>query len=441
VDRQLTPRGLLRTWLPTAFGASVLVAEIPVVYAAAARSTDGARALAALGICLAVLVVVNTPALALAPLVAVEADRRGLRRYAVAGGVVGGVVLLVLGAVPPAAHALGLVFGLDAALLRHVRDGLVALAPNALGVALRRELHGRLVHAGRTGPIVAATAVRIVGTGALAFVAVAVWPDRGALAGGLALSAGAFLEAALLAARAPAPRGTRPLDALTLLRVHAHLSSTRLLAMAPMVITTVGIAHAHEAQASLVAWPALYELLMLFTSPATDWEAVSARALRRRPAARAPRLVAAWLAAGFTFAFAVVVLSGAGAHYLRSLVGVPEGPTALAAPWMPVLLVVPALWVLRAHLHGILMAAGRTAVFVRAGVGHALVLAGTVLLLRALPGVGAACLAVVAGLLADVAVTWSPPVASRQTGYHPGSEPAGRSPSWPSRPPPTSSTR
>jgi hypothetical protein len=59
VDRQLTQRRLLRTWLPTAFGASVLVAEIPVVYAAAARSTDGARALAALGICLAVLVVVN----------------------------------------------------------------------------------------------------------------------------------------------------------------------------------------------------------------------------------------------------------------------------------------------------------------------------------------------------------------------------------------------
>jgi hypothetical protein len=173
VDRELTQRRppltqcrLLRTWLPTAFGASVLVAEIPVVYAAAARSTDGARALAALGICLAVLVVVNTPALALAPLVAVEAERRGLRRYALAVGAVGALVLLLLGAVPPAADVVRIVFGLDAELLRHVRDGLVALAPNAIGVALRRDLHGRFVHAGRTGPIVAATAVRIVGTGA-----------------------------------------------------------------------------------------------------------------------------------------------------------------------------------------------------------------------------------------------------------------------------------
>jgi hemerythrin superfamily protein len=421
VDRQLTVGGLLRTWLPTAFGASVLVAEIPVVYAAAARSADGARALAALGICLAVLVVVNTPALSLTPLVAVESGRRGLRRYALAVGAAGALVLLLLGAVPPAAHVVGLVFGMDEALLRHVRDGLIALAPNALGVALRRELHGRLVHAGRTGPIVAATAVRIVGTGALAFVAVALWPERGALAGGLALSAGAFLEAALLAARAPAPAGTRPLEPLPLVRVHAHLSSTRLLAMAPMVITTVGIAHAHEARASLVVWPALYELLMLFTSPASDWEAVCARALRRRAASRAPRQVAGWLGAGFTLAFAAVVFSGAGEGYLRSFVGVPEGPTALAVAWMPVLLVVPALWVLRAHLHGILMAAGETAVFVRAGVGHALVLAGTVLALGALPGVGAACLAVVAGLLADVAVTRSGQVGSSRAGYHPNS--------------------
>jgi MFS-type transporter involved in bile tolerance (Atg22 family) len=112
VDRELTQRRLLRVWLPTAFGASVLVAEIPVVYAAAARSTDGARALAALGICLAVLVVADTPGLALAPLVAVEAERRGLRRYALAVGALGALALLLLGVVPPAAHVVGLVFGL-----------------------------------------------------------------------------------------------------------------------------------------------------------------------------------------------------------------------------------------------------------------------------------------------------------------------------------------
>lgn len=65
MGRGPTGTGLLRTWLPTAFGAWVLVAGIPVVYAAAARTTDGA----ALGICVSVLVVVDTPALAPAHLV------------------------------------------------------------------------------------------------------------------------------------------------------------------------------------------------------------------------------------------------------------------------------------------------------------------------------------------------------------------------------------
>jgi hypothetical protein len=110
---------------------------------------------------------------------------------------------------------------------------------------------------------------------------------------------------------------------------------------------------------------------------------------------------------------------------------------------MPVLLVIPALWVLRAHLHGIRMAAGETAVFVRAGVVHALVLAGVVAALgaTALPGVGAACLAVVAGLLADVGVTWRARLIARRRGTTSVPEPAERSSSWPSRPPPTSSTR
>ncbi|QYN40549.1 hemerythrin domain-containing protein [Pseudonocardia sp. DSM 110487] len=69
------------------------------------------------------------------------------------------------------------------------------------------------------------------------------------------------------------------------------------------------------------------------------------------------------------------------------------------------------------------MASGETAVFVRAGVVHALVLAGTVTALgtTALPGVGAACLAVVAGLLADVGITRSGQVGSRRAGVPPGS--------------------
>lgn len=50
----------------------MLVIEIPAVYASVARANHGGQALAALGICIAILVMVNTPALALTPLVVTE---------------------------------------------------------------------------------------------------------------------------------------------------------------------------------------------------------------------------------------------------------------------------------------------------------------------------------------------------------------------------------
>ena len=62
-------RGLFALWLSTGLGATALMAEIPVVIAAVARSADGGRALAALGIGLSIIVLVNSPALAVTELV------------------------------------------------------------------------------------------------------------------------------------------------------------------------------------------------------------------------------------------------------------------------------------------------------------------------------------------------------------------------------------
>jgi hypothetical protein len=400
-------RQLFLLWLPTAFGASMLVAEIPLVYAAVARSVGGDRALAAMGICVSLLVVVNTPALALTPLVTVQAGQRGLRWYALAIGFAGAAVLLLVALVPSAMAALRAVFGLDVDVASDVRDGLIGLSANSVGVALRRHLHGRFIWAGRTWPITRATVIRIAGTGALAWAGVALVPEHGALVGGLALSVGALLETALLAVAAralPRPAPTRGERLRALVRRHSHLSASRLMAMVPMMITTLGIAHSAEPTASLIVWPALYELVMLFSSPAGDWESVTARALHSGMPAR---WLTVRLAAGFAVAFALIVLAGPGEFYLRHLVTVPAGPTDLGLRWAPVLFAVPVLWVVRAYLHGVLMAVADTAWLLWASVTHVVVLSGAAVALSAtaLPGVAVGSFALVAGLVVDVAVT------------------------------------
>ena len=407
-------RALAWAWLPTAFGASMLVIEIPAVYAAVTRADDGARMLAGLGVAVAVLTIVNTPALAHTPLVVAEAGRssqRRLWRYAVGVGLAGALLLLTLAIAPPLATVLELVVGdANRDLVAAARAGLLGLTPNSLAVAMRRYLQGRLIHAARTSAIMTATFVRIGGTALVAWVGVALFDEHGALVGGVALSVGAFIEAALLAlaTRAlPSIDGRDDGGVASLAREHARLSTAQLLNMAPMLVTTVGIAHAARPTASLIVWPALYQLASLFSSPTSDWQSVAAAALRERPTDPAPRRVTFWLSVAFLTAFALVVVAGGGDAFLRGFVDVPDGPAELGLRWLPWLLPTPALWVVRGYLRGRAMSDLRTGWLVWAGVVHlgALLVTLAVLGRTTIPGVGVACLAILCGLVADIAVT------------------------------------
>ncbi|UBU18441.1 hypothetical protein [Nonomuraea gerenzanensis] len=406
-------RGLLALWWPTALGASMLVLEIPVVYAAAARSAGGPLVLAAMGVCVAILVVVNSPGLAVTPLAVTAHGRhswRRLRRHALLTGLAAALVLAALATVPPLVTLVRLAFDADAALLGHIRAGLLGLTPNALGVALRRYLHGRLIVTGRTRPIAPATVLRLLGTLALAWAGTALWPAHGALVAGLALSAGAFTEAAYLAVAArslpfeppPAPSPYREL-----IRRHADVSAARLLVMAPMLVTTIAVAHSARSAASLVVWPALYELAMLFASPTSDWESVAAGALRRQPRGTAPRRVTVRLGVAFTCVFVLVLATGPAGVYLHGLLAVPAELTSFALAWSWLLAPVPALWLVRGYLRGAVMAAVATGWLTAASLAHgvALLVCAAALASTAMPGPAVAGAAVVAGLSIDVAMT------------------------------------
>jgi hypothetical protein len=400
----MSPRALVLRWLPTALGTALLVSELPLVAASAARSAEPARALAALGIAMSVLVVVNAPALALTGLVVVSDDvsTRRLVRHTVSVGLAAALVLAALAGVPQVFAAL---LDLDAALAGELRWCLLALVPNPLAVAIRRYLHGRLIAAHRTRPILVATIARIAVSTSLAWVAVAAVPQHGGAAGGLALTVGALVEAALLGPvvrRISRPAGGRQ----RLARRHARLTAPWLLNNLPALVTTVGIAHAVAPAASLVVWPVTYQLALIFAGPVADWDTVTAGALREVPDHRAVRTATIWLTAAFGAVFAAVVLSGAGAYYVRDVAAVPPTPATLGLTWLWLLVPVPALWVLRGALRGLAMAAERHTRLVTAAGAHLLLLAATAVALGTtpLPGVAVGAVAVVAGVAVEIAV-------------------------------------
>jgi hypothetical protein len=405
-------RRLLRIWLPTVLGSSMLVVEIPLVYAAVARSDDGARALAALGICFGILTIVNTPALALTPLVVIEGDNQPVRRlfrYTLAVGVLGALVMVVLGGIPHLAPLLTTVVDGDPRLVGDVRAGVLAMVPNCLAVAVRRYLHGRLIRAGRTGSIGVAAMARIFGSGALAWLAVLVVPLGGVIIGGLALSAGAAIEAAMLAqvVRGLPRQGVRGQHGNgRLIGRHAQLSSARLPVQVPLLLTTVVVAHSAEGPLSLIVWPALYQLTQLLAAPTVDWESVVAAALCHDPSNRHPRRITELAAAVLAGIFTVLLVSGLCWAYLRDMVNVPHDAAALGLRWSPLLLAVPALWMVRAYLRGKAMALDATAWLVPASVAHVVVLVPFVFAapFTTLPGVANGGLAVAVGIAVEVGI-------------------------------------
>lgn len=400
-------RRLARSWVPTALGSSMLAWEIPLVAAITARMADGATALAALGAGLSVLFVVNSPALALAPLIVAELAGQGSRRllrWALGTGLAGCAVLLVPAALPGVATGFPGLLGLPANLHDAFRTCLLSFATAPLAVALRRYLHGRLIAADTTRPIAVATGIRIAAT---TLIALAAWQADlpAAATGGIALSAGAWAEAAYLsvAARALPPAPARAGRRLAV--QHARITSTVLLNMSPSLITTVVLTRSASAEDSLTVWPVLYGLVSLGMVPLSDLDTVGAAFLRRSGRPRVLLRFTALLTATLLALSALVALTPVARWYVVDFSNVPDGPADLGLSWIAVLALVPALWAVRGRLRALVIAGADTRTLPRAAVLHlaGLIGCGLLLTLTPLPGVACASLSLTGALLLEIA--------------------------------------
>jgi len=392
---------LFRTWAPTALGSSMLAWEIPLVSALVARMQQGAEGLAALGIALSILFVLNSPALALTPLVVSEGDPRArhpLFRHAMVTGVVGCALIMVI----------PMLLSLTALGSDDVRDAvrgcLLSLGTVPLAVALRRYLHGCLIQEGRTQPIALATVVRICCTIAAGLM---LWQTSlaGATAGGLTLMCGAWGETALLAmmrTRTPVDRQAR--WSRRVLVKHAQLSSSILLNMSPRLITTIGIVGASDELPSLIVWPAMFSLMALGTVPLTDLDSVGASFLKRGGDRRNLRRFCLSLSAVVGAFFVAIAVTPLGRLYLVDFTHVPPAPANLGIDWLWLLACAPALWAVRGYLRALAIAGDASRLLPWAAGIHLLALTvfSLVFPMSGLPGVACASMAVFGALCIEI---------------------------------------
>jgi progressive ankylosis protein len=186
-------------WVPLAAQWLMMALEGPFLAAIIARTADPAFNLAAYGVAFAFAILVESPVIMLmsaaTALVEDAVSYRRLRNFANVLNVASTALLLFI--LIPGVHAfiMGSLLGLPAEVTGLVYGALWLLLPWPAAIGYRRFLHGVLIRSGRTRLVAYGTILRLGGMAATALLLFTATGLPGAWVGAAALSAGVCVEA------------------------------------------------------------------------------------------------------------------------------------------------------------------------------------------------------------------------------------------------------
>jgi Na+-driven multidrug efflux pump len=444
---------IFRFWYPLAAQWLMMSLEGPYLAAIIARTADPAFNLAAHGIAHAFAILVESPVIMLmsaaTALVENAASYRRLRAFANALNV-GATVLMVIVLIPPVHQALmGGLLGLPPQVTELVYGALWLLLPWPAAIGYRRFLHGLLIRSGRTRLVAMGTIFRLVGMTSTALILFSTTDLPGAWVGASALSASVVIEALvtrllasgvlreLLAEPAhraiahappekeaaavagvpteeaealpgviatPHPSATDAPSYGEIARFYYPLALTSFIGLSVQPMLTFFMGRAAQPIGSLAVYPVVHALAFLFRAVGFSFqEVVIALSGRRREHVAALRRFGIGLAVASSGALALVVFTPLVHVWFRSVSGLTPDLAALAIAPARISVVLPAMAVLVAFQHGLLVQGRRTrpitigTLIELVGIGVLFVIFGWNL---GLTGVTAALLALVGGRLA-----------------------------------------
>jgi progressive ankylosis protein len=414
----LTQRSIFRLWAPLAASWLLMTVEYPIIQAAIARLPDVETMLAAASLVIGLEITIESPVIMLLATTTALARSpeayRTLRRFTIHLNVLVTVIAAAVAFIDPLYDALvpG-ALAIPLPIADAARPAMMVMTLWSAAIGWRRFYQGILIRHGRTRLVGYGTGVRLVFAGGTAILLGVGRLLPGVMVGACAWMAGVVAEAVFIsiAVRGTLRRhvlragrdGDEPLSYGDVVRYHAPLAATSLLALLAMPVFQAGLSRMPYAVENLAAWPILFAVLLLFRSPGFALpEAVIALLSDRDRLAPLRRF--SWILAGATsVGLTLFVVSPLFPVYLDTFLAVPPHLVPYVLPALAAAVVIPALQALQSWYRGVLMT-GKSTSDVYWGMGIALVTTSAAVAVAVwleAPGVVSAAAALAVGMTVE----------------------------------------
>ncbi len=436
----LKQRIIFLFWVPLALSWFLMTFEHPWVQGVIARLPDEQLQLAAFGLILSLMILIETPIIMMlgtgAALGRNRQHYRLLWRYLMAVNALVTVVALAMGFTPLLDIYLGQIVGVEQRIIDAVRPGIQIMALWPAFIGYRRFHQGIMIRNDHTRPIGYGTLVRLGTSAGTAILLGFLTPLPGAAVGAAAMLASAFVEMVyvIMVSRPDVQKtlatelkdGEAPLSYRGAFKFHFPLALTSVFTLLVRPVIERGLAATENAEATLAAWAVVFSVLLIARSGAMAWQE-GVIALSERPDSDGPLRRFTWtLGGGLTVLLALLAFTPLIDLYIGAALNIPENIQPLVVLGAQVGVLIPIMTAFQSYYRGRLMYADRTtpiysAMFLNFAATSGFML-GSVWLGSA--GIVAAVLSLLVGFVAEI-IFLIGLMGRNETALHPAAVPAG----------------
>lgn len=371
----LKQRTIFLFWVPLALSWFLMTFEHPWVQGVIARLPDAQLQLAAFGLVISLMVLIETPIIMMLGTGAALGRNRQhyhlLWRYLMAVNALVTVVALAMGFTPLLDLYLGGIVGVEQRIIDAVRPGIQIMALWPAFVGYRRFHQGLMIRNDHTQPIGYGTVVRLGSSAGTAILLGTLTDMPGAAVGATAMLVSAFVELVYVIVvsrtdvRATLARelqpGEAPLTYRGAFKFHFPLALTSVFTLLVRPVIERGLASTTDPEAALAAWAVVFSVLLIARSGAMAWQE-GVIALSERPDSLGPLRRFSWTMGGaLTAALALLAFTPLIDLYIGAALNIPANIQPLVVLGARVGVLIPILTTFQSYYRGRLMHADHTA--------------------------------------------------------------------------------